>query len=371
MLNLISRVVAKFRFKLFRLFSILILGRNGSGAIVGLYVCADLEFASAPSARKRILRRLILSEPCVQTFTFPEMPECWKAMFLRPAVFTARYAYLLDDVVIGPDSGVVFAPPQSCLGDDGIIYVQSMSHHYFLFQDGIVEVLRRVQRSNEDAPVCAMPCAGYYHELLEGLFRVVKAREVFGRIKVLVSSRCPKYIMEMLDFVGMERSMVISSEMPVRVKKGVLIPRWSDCGDNLKSDMLFFRDYIVSKLPVECGRGEGIKLYISRRKSRRPLVNESWVESVLKDKGFCVMYFEDIPFADQLTAIRSADIIVSPHGAALSNMIVAKEGTKIVELMTHGWANSCYGRLASSLGLNYRCIDADAETFKDMLSEIS
>ena len=68
MLNLISRVVAKFRFKLFRLFSILILGRNGSGAIVGLYVCADFEFASAPSARKRILRRLILSEPCVQTF---------------------------------------------------------------------------------------------------------------------------------------------------------------------------------------------------------------------------------------------------------------------------------------------------------------
>jgi hypothetical protein len=47
---------------------------------------------------------------------------------------------------------------------------------------------------------------------------------------------------------------------------------------------------------------------------------------------------------------------------------VAKPGTKVVELMTQGWANNCYGHLASSLGLDYVCIDADSDNFKDELN---
>lgn len=364
----VFRIVAKVRFKCFRLASILLLGREGGESIIGQCISSDLEFANTEKVRNRILERKLLSEASVQSCSLANVPACWQNLFSRVAVFPRRYAYLLSDVAIGPDSGVVFAPPTKLLGGDGIIFIPSVCHHYFFLQCGIQEVMRKARKIGEDIPVFSMPTIGYYHELLEGLLRVQKARKVFGDVKVLVPTKRPKYIDEMLALIGVVKDQIIYSDCPVRVEKGVLIPRWSDCGENLKEDVCEFRDYLVSRLPDGCNGAA--KLYISRAKSRRSLPGEHEIEKVLADKGFKVAYFEEMSFVEQLNAVRSANIIVSPHGAGLSNIIVAKPGTKVVEIMTQGWANSCYGHLASSLGLDYACIDADDEMVKSRIMGI-
>ena len=361
----ISRIVAKVRFKCFRLASILLLGREGGESIIGQCASADLEFANTEAVRNRILERKLVSEASVQSYALTNVPECWQNMFSRVAVFPRRYAYLLSDVAIGPDSGIVFAPPTRLFGGDGIIFIQSACHHYFFCQCGIQEVMRKARPIDEKLPVCSMPMIGYYHELIESLLRVWLARKVFGDIRILVPARRPKYIDEMLTLIGIAKDQILYSDCPVRVKAGILIPRWSDCGENLKEDVCEFRDYLVSRLPDGCNGAA--KLYISRVKSRRSLPGEHEIEKVLADKGFKVAYFEEMSFVEQLKAVRSANIIVSPHGAGLSNIIVAKPGTKVVEIMTQGWANSCYGHLASSLGLDYACIDADDEMVKSRI----
>jgi capsular polysaccharide biosynthesis protein len=272
---------------------------------------------------------------------------------------------VLKDVAIGPDSGVMFVPSRKLLGGDGMVFIPSVGHHYFFFMCGIQEVMRNAKASVEETPVCSMPVIGYYHEFLEGLLRVVKSFQVFGDIKVLVPLRRPEYIDEMLDFVGVAKDRIIVSDSPLIVKKGVLIPRWSD---NLKADLIEFRDYLVSRLPVDC-MGEK-RIYISRAKSRRSLPDECKLEQFLADKGFRIAYFEEMPFVEQLKAVRAADMVISPHGAGLSNLIVARPGTKVVELMTQGWANSCYGHLASSLGLEYVCIDADAGCLPEEIAKL-
>lgn len=366
--NSLSRLVAKIRFKLFRLMSIVLLGRESGQSVIGQCVVADLEFANTEAARRRILERRLLSEACVQNYDLKNVPDCWRAMFSRCAVFPRRYAYLLQDVAIGPESGVVFAPPSRRLKGDGIIFVPSVCHHYVLFQGGVQEVMRRAELIDEPLPVCSMPVIGYYHEMLEGLLRVVEAQSVFGEIKVLVPAKRPKYIDEMLSVVGIKPGNVIVSDCPVVVRKCVLIPRWSDCGENLKSDVCEFRNYLVSRL-TEASDGAR-KIYISRAKSRRALPNEHEIERILEGKGFRVLYFESMPFVEQLKTVRSADIVVSPHGAGLSNLIVAKPGTKVVEIMTQGWANSCYGHLASSLELDYMCLNADDSGLLDIVKSL-
>lgn len=366
--NSLSRLVAKIRFKLFRLMSIVLLGRESGQSVIGQCVVADLEFANTEAARRRILERRLLSEACVQNYDLKNVPDCWRAMFSRCAVFPRRYAYLLQDVAIGPDSGVVFARHSRWFKGDGLIFVPSVCHHYFLFQCGVQEVMRRAKLMDGAMPVCSMPVIGYYHEMLEGLLRVVKARSVFGEIKVLVPAKRPKYIDEMLEFVGVETGNVIASDCPIVVGRCVLIPRWSDCGENLRSDVCELRDYLVSRL-TEAG-DVAQKIYISRARSRRALPNEHEIERVLEDKGFRVLYFESMPFAEQLKAVRSADVVVSPHGAGLSNLIVAKPGTKVVEIMTQGWANSCYGHLASSLELDYMCLNADDSGLLDIVKSL-
>ncbi len=354
--NAVSRLIALVRFKTFRLMSIILLGKESASAVIGQCVSSDLEFSNQEAVRSRVSERKLLSEISVQRYELVKVPTCWKMMFSRPGLFPRRYGYVLDDVVVGPDSGVIYVPPKSYWREDGIILIPSVCHPYFLFQSGVQEVMRRVVPIEESMAICPMPVIGYYHEMFEGLVRVFIARRFFGDIKVLVSTRRPRHIDEMLAAIGVAKNQIIYSDCPVRVKKGVLIPRWSDCGENLKEDVCEFRDYLVSRLPTECYGAR--KLYISRAKSRRSLPNEHDVEEFLAGNGFRVAYFEEMSFVDQLKAIRSADIVVSPHGAGLSNLIVAKPSTKVIEIMTQGWANSCYGHLASSLGLDYTCIDA-------------
>lgn len=358
LLKMAMRLLVKARFKVFRLFSLILLGREGGRAIVGSSVLFDLEFTNTKIVRDRILDRKLLSEAYLQTYDCAQVPECWRSMFSRSTAFPRRFAYVLKDVEIGAESGVMHIRPSGWLSsDDGTIFIQSAGSINFLFSCGIQEVMCRARPIDEDVPICPMPVIGYYHDVYEGILRVVKAMKAFGDIRVLVPKRRPRYIDEMLELVGVEAGQVIVTDYPVLAKRGVLIPRWIDSGENLKSDVEELRQLLVSRLPDGLPQGE--KLYISRAKSRRPLANEREIERLFLDNGFKVAYFEDIPLIEQLKAIRSAGIVVTPHGAALSNIVVARPLTRVVEIMTQNYANSCYGHLASSLGLNYTCIDAD------------
>ena len=366
--NRLARAIIRIRFKLFRLMSIIFLGRECGQSIIGQCVVTDLEFANTESARRLILERKPISEACVQTYDLKDVPDCWRAMFSRCAVFPKRYAYLLQDVAIGPESGVMFAPSSRRLKGDGMIFVPSIGHHYFLFQCGIQEVMRSPKPIDDDTPLCPMPVIGYYHDLLEGLLHVVIAIKSFENVKVIVPERRPRYIDDMLDFIGLERGRIIASDRPVLAKRAALVPRWSDCGENLRGDISEFARFLVGKLPVEHSGAD--KLYISRLKSRRSIPNEREVERVLGKQGFRVAYFEEMPFSEQLLAMRSAKVIVAPHGAALANLIAANPDSKVVEIMTQGWANCCYGHLASSLGIDYTCVDADDEDLVQRLSAL-
>ena len=174
--DFMSKRIAKFRFKLFRLASLVLLGRVPGQSVIGHCTSSDLEFANSVAVRNRIKARVMLSEATVQTYEFSRVPECWKVMFLRTSVFSRRFAYLLSDVVVGPESGIVFSQSSKFIGTDGIIFLPSIGHHYFYMQSGIQETMRRARRIKESLPVCPMPTIGYYHEMFEGLLNVAKAQ---------------------------------------------------------------------------------------------------------------------------------------------------------------------------------------------------
>ena len=77
------KIWVKFRFKVFRLLSIILLGREGAQSVVGLSVLFDLEFANSKDVRNRIADRKLLSEATVQTYNCSKVPECWRVMFSR------------------------------------------------------------------------------------------------------------------------------------------------------------------------------------------------------------------------------------------------------------------------------------------------
>jgi capsular polysaccharide biosynthesis protein len=63
--------------------------------------------------------------------------------------------------------------------------------------------------------------------------------------------------------------------------------------------------------------------------------------------------------AEQIRTFAGASVIVSPHGAALANLVFASPGCTVIELFPPGCVLPDYWRLASSVpGVTYRYLSA-------------
>jgi hypothetical protein len=56
---------------------------------------------------------------------------------------------------------------------------------------------------------------------------------------------------------------------------------------------------------------------------------------------------------EQAAAFHGADWVVGIHGAALTNLVFCRPGTKVVELFGWNYVNPCYRDLCSVVGLEH------------------
>jgi capsular polysaccharide biosynthesis protein len=75
------------------------------------------------------------------------------------------------------------------------------------------------------------------------------------------------------------------------------------------------------------------RIYISRRHdSKRTLINEAELEQALATLGFSIYHPATMSVAEQVKVFSGAEIIASPTGAALANVLFAPKGAKIFEI---------------------------------------
>ena len=72
------------------------------------------------------------------------------------------------------------------------------------------------------------------------------------------------------------------------------------------------------------------------------------------------MFLEELDFDAQWRLMRSADTVIAPHGAGLTDMLFCKPGTRIVEIADPLYPNPNFYAMAAGLGHAYRRVDADA-----------
>lgn len=75
-------------------------------------------------------------------------------------------------------------------------------------------------------------------------------------------------------------------------------------------------------------------IYISRRKSSRPLENENEVEATLANHGFEIIFAENLTFNEQVELFTSTKLLISSHGAGMSNIAFMDKGTTVIEIFT-------------------------------------
>ena len=95
---------------------------------------------------------------------------------------------------------------------------------------------------------------------------------------------------------------------------------------------------IATKWP---NRSAGSRIYLSRENQNnyfsRSIENEDHLRAALRALGFTILEPANIPFRDQVQAINNASMIVGAHGSGFGNLIFARAGTTVIDLMRQDW----------------------------------
>ncbi len=116
-------------------------------------------------------------------------------------------------------------------------------------------------------------------------------------------------------------------------------------------------DFLRGRLmPASTGCVPGLRLYITRGQQRgsRIVTNEAEVMRALAPLGFTMFDPGSVPVREQIAAFAQAELIVAPHGAALTNLAFASPGASVVEMFAPDYVQGCYWKLSDSVpGLDY------------------
>lgn len=133
-------------------------------------------------------------------------------------------------------------------------------------------------------------------------------------------------------------------------------------------DVFEFRKYNLKTFNLESQTP--CKIYITRRnESARRIVNEETLIEKLIALGFIIIDPGTIEYEKQINYFRNASLIVTAHGAALSNIIWCKQHVKIIELNGDVDVRWHFSKIAIFLGFNYKLILG--KTIDDVYFEVN
>jgi len=286
--------------------------------------------------------------------TLPETPD---TAFLQnfeslleenpPPVFVLR----ADDWYVWGNQGAVITADGYLFGD---VSKEFDKPDHSIFKQ--FRLIKPTQLKGATAVIAASGSAMYYHWMFD----------VLPRIKLLadcnLTHTIDHYILyyngiafqnEGLAAVGIDVSKVI---VPLghwsfhKKAEHLVVPSFPS---KLNTVSAYACDFLIDTfLNKQAGSSYGKKIYL-KRKGKRELVNGAEIEEYLEDLGFEAVLCENYTIAEQAAIFYNADVVIGPHGAAFTNVVFCRPGTKIIEFFAPAWTNPCYWTICNEVALKY------------------
>jgi hypothetical protein len=126
-------------------------------------------------------------------------------------------------------------------------------------------------------------------------------------------------------------------------------PAWA--GDFLRRMFLGTEGHAAGASAVSSAGG---RIYISRAGARfRRVLNEEEVIEALEREGFTAVKLETLSVAAQARLFSEAEVVVSPHGAGLTNLIFCPPGAVVVEIFSPRCVIPAYWGISGERQLRY------------------
>ena len=102
-------------------------------------------------------------------------------------------------------------------------------------------------------------------------------------------------------------------------------------------------------------------IFISRNKAnKRKILNENKLHDILRKYNFKIVFSEDLQYKEQVELFYNSKIIISAHGAGLTNILFSEKAT-VIELQPISDVRSHYCLMSLALNHNYHPIYLETE----------
>ena len=295
-------------------------------------------------------------------------PDVRYYLFERARISLASSSVILDDrlVVIERASGA-----------DGA--AQDCAAGHLLAHDGDTVIVRFGNPGSLQKGIFlgGNGSSNYYHwmvEILAKLEFLPQLPERYRKYPLLVSEdiiRIPSLRDTLGVFARGHEVTVLSRKSVYLVGELIYINSPSTLPFNFSGNRAFrFTDAVIDKSSIDFLAGTALqaaraaqsiaefpeKIFLCRKDGLRNY-NQGEVLDQLLPRGFCKLFMEDLSFLDQVRAMRDAKVIVGPTGAAWTNLIFCRPGTKALCWMAEELGDfSPYSSIAGMAGVDMRYI---------------
>ena len=279
----------------------------------------------------------------------------WKFRALLSQVHTPCFQASIPGGRVWGRNGTVITPDDQLLGDVSRESNASAERH---------SAFRRVRlggvrKLKGRVAVCSTVWSNvYFHWMFDVLPRIglLKMAGLLESVDgFVVPPPTLPFQRETLERLGLHRDRQIIADDPWHFHvsaEELIVPSLPSALDTPRAWGCAFLKEVFGQTP---GLPQGRRrLYVSRAKARgRKIVNEAEVQALLCSLGFETAELEGLALPDQASLFGSAEVVVAPHGAGLTNLVFCREGTVVIDLFAPTYVNPCYWVVAETLGLKY------------------
>ncbi len=198
----------------------------------------------------------------------------------------------------------------------------------------------------------------YYHwtlECLPKLLGVETYRDHTGESPtVLLPPEPSSWMRESLRLVGVDKQTTRTLNPGITQVDRFVVPSYPTPS---RSECFWLRNRAYEHVDTQEAETPS-RIYVSRRNANtRRIKNETDVLAVLSEYGFESVALETLTVAEQIRLFANAELVVSPHGAGLANLVYGHSPT-VLEIFGYKQKTTFY-RLAKLMGFEYHAMFCD------------
>ncbi|HWZ16317.1 MAG TPA: glycosyltransferase family 61 protein [Mucilaginibacter sp.] len=294
-------------------------------------------------------------------FVHNSEPKTLGIPVLRPFNYNRSYPtnkatlfYLQNSYLLGHKGLVLTASHQ---------LFQEFSHHFgisslkkFLWRYPFYTFSAKVKHIEGVGAVLISPEShNYYHWLSDVLPRIKLYESVLDQVDhFCIASNVPVKFLDVLKDFGIPNNKILFVKSDEKLHFDHLFvaslpgsegraPQWA---------VEYLREKLVKTQPT---LPPDRKLYFRRGMSAaRKILNEDVITNRLADEGFEIVDPGVLSVNEQIEMAQQAKIIISAHGAALSNLLFTQEKIAVIEIFSPDYFRTdCFYTLSSIRNLNY------------------